>query len=295
MTTTSLGFQGVWLPLVTPFKDQRLDEGSFRRLVDHYAGRVDGFVLAATTGEGLALTRDETRRLVDLTAEGLAARDEATPVVLGLCGASTAAVVDTIGAAQTWPIDSFLVACPHYVRPSQQGLRLHFEAAANATAKRLLIYNIPYRTGVNLANDTLLRLAERSNIVGIKDCCGDPAQSIELIRNRPQGFAVLAGEDAGFLSALRDGADGGVTASAHLDPDGFRDVFHHARQARWRNAEQAWESLARIPDLLFAEPSPAPLKHALWRMGLIDSPELRLPMTPASAALTERLDRLLSA
>lgn len=294
-TTTPIGLQGVWLPLITPFREDRLDEASFRRLVAHYAGRVQGFVLAATTGEGLALTRDETRRLVELTDDVLSAHDDRAPVILGLCGASTAAVVEAVRGADGWPIDGFLIASPHYVRPSQEGLRRHFETLADATDKSLVIYNIPYRTGVNLLNDTLFRLAERPNIVGIKDCCGDPDQSRDLLANRPAGFRVLAGEDAGFLAALRDGADGGITASAHIDPDGFGDLFRLAQENRWRDAEQAWAAIAHIPELLFAEPSPAPLKHALWRMGLIDSPELRLPMTPASLALTTRLDSVLAA
>ena len=287
-------YQGVWLPLVSPFKDGALDEASFRRMVGRYAGHVDGFILAASTGEGLALSRDETRRLAEWTAEELAASGTATPVVIGLCGASTAAVVEGFRAAAAWPANGFLVACPYYVRPTQEGLRLHFEAIAEVTARDILIYNIPYRTGVNLANDTLLRLAERPNIVGVKDCCADPAQSQDLIARKPDGFSVLTGEDAGYLAALRQGADGGVVASAHLRPEAFHDIWSLARAGRWDEAERVWAVLAPIPELLFSEPSPSALKHALWRMGLIDAPDLRLPMTPPSARLAERLEAYLA-
>lgn len=281
---------GVWLPLVTPFRDGCLDEASVRRLVAAYAGRVDGFVLCATTGEALALSADETRRMVELTAEEVDRAGSSARAVLGLCGGSTAGVLRALEAAGDWPQDGFVVTCPYYVRPSQEGLRLHFEAIAGATDADILIYNIPYRTGVNLANDTLLALiAARPNVVGIKECCADHEQSRDLIRRKPAHFAVLTGEDAGFAAALEDGADGGVLASAHLAPERFAAL----RGLSGAALAQAWAPLAAIPNLLFAEPNPAALKYCLWRMGLIASPELRLPMTPASAPLAAHLDALL--
>lgn len=294
MTDPQPRYAGVWLPLVTPFKDGRLDEGSLRRLVRAYAGRVDGFVLCATTGEATALSSDEMRGVVETSKDELAAAGSDARALVGVGGASTAGVVRAVREAEPWGGDGFLVTCPYYVRPSQEGLRLHFEAIADATSADLLIYNIPYRTGVNLANDTLLRIAERTNVVGVKDCCADREQSRDLIRRRPAGFTVLMGDDAGFADALEDGADGGVTASAHLDPEGFVAAQRLAQAGRPGDLPEAWRALAPIPELLFAEPNPGPLKHCLWRMGLIDSPELRLPMTPVSAALGRRLDEALT-
>jgi 4-hydroxy-tetrahydrodipicolinate synthase len=250
-------------------------------------------VLGATTGEGLALSAEEMRRVVTWTAEELEAAGAPTPILIGLAGAVTSMVVQALRAAEAWAGDGFLVTCPHYVRPAQEGLRLHFEAVADSTGKDVLVYNIPYRTGVNLANDTLLRLAERPNIVGVKDCCADPVQTRDLIARKPAGFSVLAGEDAGLDAALRAGADGGVTASAHIDPDGFRNFHRLAAQGRWAEAEVVWDDLAALAKLLFSEPNPAPLKHSLWRMGLIESPELRLPMTPVGDDLALALDRAL--
>ncbi|MES2721826.1 MAG: 4-hydroxy-tetrahydrodipicolinate synthase [Pseudomonadota bacterium] len=287
-------YQGVWLPLVSPFRDGRLDEASVRRMVARYAGHVDGFILAATTGEGMALSRDETRSLADWTSEALAAAGQDTPVLIGLCGAVTANVVEAVSWAQDLPADGFLIACPYYVRPTQEGLRLHFEAVADATARDILVYNIPYRTGVNMSNDTLRGLAERPNIVGVKDCCANAAQSLDLIARKPDGFSVLCGEDAGFLTALRQGADGAVAASAHLRPEMFHILYRLAQDDRWTEAERVWADLAAIPDLLFAEPSPSALKHALWRTGLIDTPDLRLPMTPPSAGLAGRVEAFLA-
>jgi 4-hydroxy-tetrahydrodipicolinate synthase len=294
MTLPHPRYEGVWLPLVSPFKAGALDEASVRRMVTRYAGQVDGFILAATTGEGMALSRDETRRLADWTAEELSASRVSTPVLLGLCGAVTANVVEAVRWAEDLPADGYLVACPYYVRPTQEGLSLHFEAVADATARDIVVYNIPYRTGVNLANDTLLALAERPNIVGVKDCCGDPAQSRDLIARKPEGFSVLCGEDAGFLAALREGADGGVVASAHLRPEVFHILYRLTQDRRWTEAERLWATVAAIPEMLFAEPSPSALKHALWRTGEIDSPELRLPMTPVSAELVARLEACLA-
>lgn len=287
-------YQGVWLPLVSPFKDGALDEASVRRMVARYAGQVDGFILAATTGEGMALSHDETRNLAEWTEEELTAGGASTPVVIGLCGAVTAKVVEAVRAAEDLPADAYLIACPYYVRPTQEGLRLHFEAIADATAREILVYNIPYRTGVNLTNDTLLALAERPNIVGVKDCCADPAQSLDLLARKPAGFSVLTGEDAGYFGGLRQGADGGVVASAHLHPEAFRDIWSLARDGRWDEAERIWAVLAPIPELLFSEPSPSALKHALWRSGVIDAPDLRLPMTPPSTRLAERVEAYLA-
>jgi 4-hydroxy-tetrahydrodipicolinate synthase len=153
-----------------------------------------------------------------------------------------------------------------------------------------MVYNIPYRTGVNLGNETMLRLAERGNIVGVKDCCGDTLQSVELLRKRPRGFAVLTGEDALFYGALVRGSDGGILASAHVHTEAFARVRKYMNAGDQLRASTLWRQLAEIPRLLFSEPSPAPLKHWLWRSGLIASPELRLPMTPVSPALAAALD-----
>jgi 4-hydroxy-tetrahydrodipicolinate synthase len=171
---------------------------------------------------------------------------------------------------------------------------LHFTALADSTARPIMIYNIPYRTGVNLGNETMLRLAERSNIVGVKDCCGDTLQTVELLRKRPPGFAVLTGEDALFYGALVRGCDGGILASAHVHTEAFAKVRQHMLAGDQLRASAQWRQLSDIPRLLFSEPSPSPLKYWLWRAGLIDSPEVRLPMTPITAELAGQLDRRIS-
>ena len=160
MPTNQVSPSGIWLPLITPLRDGRLDETSLRRMIGHYAAQpVDGLILAATTGEGLTLEHEEQERLVAETADSLAAIGRKLPVYLGLSGSNTRHVVRAAEQAAAWPIDGYLIACPYYSRPSQAGLYHHFKTLAGSTEQPILIYNIPYRTGVNLLNETMLRLA----------------------------------------------------------------------------------------------------------------------------------------
>jgi 4-hydroxy-tetrahydrodipicolinate synthase len=281
---------GLWLPLVTPFRDGELDEASLRRLTRHYAALpVNGLVLAATTGESLTLERDELERLV-FTVRDEIGGSKNLPVCLGLSGSNTRSLLDTLGETAAWPIDGYLISCPYYSRPSQRGLQLHFSALADRAAHPLMLYNIPYRTGVNLGNEALLRLAEHPNIAGLKDCSADRDQSLDLLRRRPAGFAVLTGEDAQFHEALIDGADGGILASAHVETETFARIRELVVAGERDAALSHWRSVADLTRLLFSEPSPAPIKYWLWRTGLIDSAELRLPMTQVSAGLAAHLD-----
>jgi 4-hydroxy-tetrahydrodipicolinate synthase len=284
--------QGLWLPLVTPFRDSELDVPSLRRLVRHYAGRpIDGLILAATSGEGLLLSIAEFERLVTLVREELDATGHDLPVCLGLAGAATAKMLDMLDETAAWPIDGYLVSSPYYLRPSQRGLQQHFTALADRAASPIVLYNIPYRSGVNLTNETLLALAEHQNIVGMKDCGADRAASIELLRLRPAGFRVLTGEDALYHDALLDGADGAVLLSAHLETDTFAAVMAHLKMGDRDAAAACWQDVCELTRLLFTEPSPAPAKYWLARTGLIDSAEVRSPMVAVGSELAARLDQ----
>jgi 4-hydroxy-tetrahydrodipicolinate synthase len=278
---------GIWLPLITPFTDGELDAAAVAGLVRHYAASgIDGLIIAATTGEGLTLDPEETERLAAVAAQAAAGR---LPVYLGLCGSDTSRMAKRLAETQSWPVDGYLITCPYYTRPSQEGLRRHFTELASRTGRPIVVYNIPYRTGVNLTNDTLLQLAELGNVVGVKDCCANHAQSFDLLRRRPPGFSVTTGEDALFLNAIAHGADGGILASAHVDPQAFVEMRRAYLAGDPDLALQRWAILAEIVGLLFAEPNPAPVKHWLWLEGLIPSPELRLPMTGVSEQLAEKL------
>ena len=282
---------GLWLPLITPFRDGTLDETSLRRLIRHYAALpIDGLILAATSGEGLTLGMAELEWIVALTRSEMAGAKRYIPICLGLSGSHTRKMCHTLDETAAWPIDGYLISSPYYSRPSQRGLKQHFSALADHASWPIVLYNIPYRTSVNLDNETLLELAEHPNIVGLKDCCADRAQSIDLLRRRPAGFRVLTGEDAQYYEALTDGADGAILLSAHIETETFAAVRTLVKEGNLDAARARWESVADLTKLLFVEPSPAAAKYWLSRTGLIDSAEVRLPMVEVSAQLAARLE-----
>ena len=292
MTDLRTHLHGLWLPLVTPFQGGKLDETSLRRLTRHYSGQaVDGFILGATSGEGMTLRDAELERLVAIVRDEMAAGGRTIPICLGLSGADTSRLKERLDETADWPIEGYLIASPYYVRPSQRGLLAHFEALADHAAWPLALYNIPYRCAVNITNQTMLRLAEHPNIVGLKDCCADRAQSIEFLKMRPAGFRVLTGEDANYFEAISDGADGGIVLSAHVETATFAAVHAEVKRGNHDAAQARWHEVAELTRLLFTEPSPAPAKYWLWRCGLIDSPEVRLPMVEVSSELAAQIDR----
>jgi 4-hydroxy-tetrahydrodipicolinate synthase len=212
------------------------------------------------------------------------------PILLGLSGSNTRRLCGTIEETAHWPIDGYLIASPYYSRPSQRGLLQHFKALADHARVPIVLYNIPYRTAVNLANDTLLELARHPNIIGLKDCCADRNQTLDLLRRRPSGFRVLTGEDAHYFEALDDGADGAILLSAHIETESFAAVLSLAKQGNREAARVRWEAVSDLTRLLFREPSPAPAKYWLFRTGLIDSAEVRLPMVEVSTELAAQID-----
>ena len=283
--------RGLWLPLVTPFCDGVVDEVSLRRLVGHYASLpIDGLILAATSGEGLTLGMAELEWIVAVARETSAESRRYLPICLGLAGSHTRKMCHTLDETAGWPIDGYLISSPYYSRPSQRGLLQHFAALADHASWPIALYNIPYRASVNLETETLLELARHPNIVGIKDCGANRAQSIELLRRRPAGFRVLTGEDALYFEALSDGADGAILLSAHIETATFAAIGRLFREGQTDAARERWESVSELTRLLFAEPSPAPAKYWLARNGLIDSAEVRLPMVEVSSELAARLD-----
>jgi 4-hydroxy-tetrahydrodipicolinate synthase len=282
---------GLWLPLITPFRDGILDEISLRRLLRHYAAEpIDGLILAAASGEGLTLGMAELEWIVTLARSEMAEGKRTIPICLGLSGSHTRKMCHTLDETAAWPIDGYLISSPYYSRPSQRGLLQHFSALADHAAWPVVLYNIPYRSAVTLTNDTLLELAAHPNIVGLKDCGADRAQSIDLLRRRPAGFRVLTGEDALYYEALTDGADGAILLSAHIETATFASVRTLLKEGKPEAARARWESVSNLTGLLFAEPSPAAAKYWLARTGLIECAEVRLPMVEVSDELALRLD-----
>jgi len=282
---------GVWLPVITPFVDGAVDVASYERLLEHYLGTgVRGIFPLGTTGESPTLDDDEIDAIVERTVGVVAGR---VPVFVGIGGNATHRVLQALERVERHRFDGIVSVCPYYNRPSQEGMLAHFTRIAEATDRPILIYNIPYRISVNLANDTLLRLAELPNIVGIKDSSGSLAQSVELLRRRPEGFAVMTGDDGVFYTMLAHGADGGILASAHLATRRFVAIHERMAANDHHAARAMWSRLEPLVPLLFKEANPMPIKHCLWRQGLITSPECRLPLTTVSAGLADELDRAL--
>jgi len=280
--------RGLWLPLITPFNAGAVDFESYDRLIDHYlAFGVDGLFPLGTTGEAPTLDDEEFDEVVARTVARAAGK---VPVFVGVGGNDTRKVTKTLKRLERHRFQGIVSVCPYYNRPSQDGLIQHFKAIAGATDRQVLIYNIPYRTAVNLSNDSMLELAEVPNIVGCKDSSGSIAQSLELLQRKPDDFSVLTGEDALYFTMLANGAEGGILAASHVMTEHVVEV----RDAFARNdivaARRAWSLVAPLVPLLFAEANPMPIKHILWRQGLIASPECRLPLTKISGGLAQRLD-----
>jgi 4-hydroxy-tetrahydrodipicolinate synthase len=276
------------MPLVTPFKDGAVDVASYKKLIEHYIARgVSALFPLGTTGEAPTLDEDETDALVAATVEAAAGR---LPVFAGVGGNDTRKAIKTLRRLERFDFAGIVSVCPYYSRPSQDGMRQHFTAIAEATDRQIVIYNIPYRTSVNLANETLLRLAEQRNIVGVKDSSGSIAQSLELLAMKPDGFSVLTGEDALYFTMMCNGADGGILAAAHLETERFVEVGRLIAANDLVAARALWSTVQGFIPKLFQEANPMPIKHCLWRQGLIASPECRLPLSSISEGLAHDLD-----
>lgn len=280
-------FSGIWIPLITPFHDGEIDFPAVERLVRHLADAgVAGLVVCGSTGEPAALSESEQLALLDAVLQ--TAQDR--PVIMGLAGNNMTQMLDQLARIQQRPIAGVLVAAPYYIRPSQSALVAYFHALADASEVPLIIYNIPYRTGVAIELDTMRDIAKHPRIVALKDCGGDASMTMQLINDGR--LAVLTGEDQQILSTLCLGGSGAITAAAHIRPDLYVRIEQRVAAGELGEARSLFYRLLPLIRLLFEEPNPAPLKAALAMMGWVRD-EVRMPLQPASAALRERLMSLL--
>jgi 4-hydroxy-tetrahydrodipicolinate synthase len=283
---------GVWLPIVTPFIDGAIDFKSYERLLNHYVNQgIHGIIPLGTTGEAPTIEDDEAEAIVDVTVGVV---DGRVPIYIGIGGNATAKVVKALRRLERYAFAGVLSVCPYYNRPSEEGMRQHFARVADCTGRAILVYNIPYRTGVNLSNDAVLALSEIPNIIGIKDSCANTGQSIDLLRRRPSTFSIMTGEDALFYTMLAHRADGGILAAAHFRPEIFLSIYERMKANDHRGAQAAWAKVEAAVPVFFRESNPVPIKYWLWRKGLIQSPECRLPLAKISTSLAKELDSLVS-
>lgn len=279
---------GVWLPIITPFKDNKIDYVSYKKMIDYYAEKgISGFIPLGTTGESPVLSEYEFEEMIENTMEFNNGR---LPVYIGVGGNYTAQVIKKVKIAEYYEIQGILSVCPYYNRPSQEGIYTHFKSIAEETALDIIVYNIPYRTGVNIENETIYKMAEIKNIVGLKDSCGDIKQTMSLLMHPPKDFSILTGEDLLFYTTLALGGQGGILASSHLKTESFVDVYHKMKANDQEGALQIWKQLYDLIPLLFKEPNPAPTKYCLKELGLIESPEVRLPLMEITDTLKAKLN-----
>lgn len=282
---------GVWLPIITPFKEDKIDYKSYKKMIDHYSNTgISGIIPLGTTGEVPVLNDYEFEEMIDKSIEY---NKERLPIYVGVGGNYTAKVIDKVKIAQKYNIQGILSVCPYYNRPNQEGIFNHFKNIAEETDLNIVIYNIPYRTGINIENETVHKLAEFKNIVGLKDACGDIKQTMSLLMNPPKDLSILTGEDIFYFLTLTLGGQGGILASSHLKTELFVDVYNKVKENNIDSAMEIWKHLYEFIPLLFKEPNPAPIKYCLKELGLLDSDEVRLPLTQVSKELADKLNRVI--
>lgn len=279
-------FSGLWIALVTPFKDGAVDHPALAALTARLCAEgVSGFVACGSTGEAAALDKAEQLQVLE-TVLGAA---QGLPVAMGVSGYHQGQVLEQVRALAHYPVAGLLVSAPHYIRPSQEGLLHWFRTLADASAAPLVIYDIPYRTGATLTTETLLALAAHPRIEAIKDCGGHPAKTQALITDGR--LQVLTGEDAQIFHTLAMGGAGAISACAHWQTPRFVELLGLMRLGDLPKARRVWQALQPWVEACFAEPNPAPLKAVLAHAGEMHN-ELRAPMMPASEALAQRLRAL---
>ena len=281
-------FQGIWVPLVTPFHNGAIDFVGLGRLVSHLMEKgIDGIVVCGTTGEAAALSKQEQLAVLDAILEMVPSEK----VVMGLAGNNLTELLHFQNEILTRPVAGLLVPPPYYIRPSQAGLEAFFKVVADASSVPVILYDIPYRTGVAFEQATLLNIAAHERIVAIKDCGGNLANTYALISS---GLVdVLCGEDNQIFNALCLGAKGAIAASAHLYPECFVALYQHIRDNQLVAGRKIFFDLLPLIQSLFIEPNPAPVKTVLAIEGLIRD-ELRAPMQASSEALKEHLHGVLN-
>lgn len=273
--------KGSLVALITPMnQDGSINYEQLRDLIDwHIENGTDGIVAVGTTGESATLPVEEHLAVIEATVKHVNKR---VPVIAGTGANNTVEAIALSKAAEQAGADYTLSVVPYYNKPSQEGIYQHFKAIAEATSIPMIIYNVPGRTVVSMSNDTILRLAEIPNIVGVKEASGNIGNNIELINSVPEGFAVFSGDDPTGLPFMLCGGHGVVTVAANVAPKLFADMCRAALEGDIATARRLNEQLIPIYNTMFCEPSPAAPKWGLSLLGKCE-PHVRLPLV----ALTE--------
>ena len=281
-------FKGTGIALITPFnEDKSIDFVALERIVNHVIeGGADFLVALGTTSEAPTLTTEEKKQVVNTILKTNAKR---LPVLLGMGGNNTQAVIDQIHAQDFTGIDGILSVVPFYNKPNQRGMKAHFEAIADASPVPVVLYNVPGRVGVNLQAATCVELAKHPNIVAVKEASGNLMQIMEILRDKPANFDVISGDDGITQPMMALGAQGviSVAANAYIKP--FAQMMKAMREGRHDEALKLHYRMLRMNQLIFADGNPAGIKCLMSIMGLCKN-VLRLPLVPASEAVQKEIE-----
>lgn len=292
MKSMPKGFKGTGVALVTPFhKDGSINFNCMGDLIDRVIkDGVDYLVVLGTTGESVTLSDDEKTAILGFVVDQAEGK---VPIVLGLGGNNTSEIINSIQSYDFDGVDAILSVSPYYNKPTQKGLYQHYKMIADMSPVPVILYNVPGRTGANISAETTLRLAyEVEAIIGIKEASGDLAQSMDIIKNRPEGFLLISGDDALTLPLIGLGADGVISVVANAFPAEFSGLVKSALAGHMKQARESHYQLIDIINNLFVEGNPAGIKAALEIKGYCES-NLRLPLTQVSRATYNKLSGLI--
>jgi len=283
--------QGVYTALVTPFnKDGSVNEKALRELVDfQIAQGISGLVPVGTTGESPTLTHQEHHRVIEIVIEQTGGR---VPVIAGTGSNSTREAIALTRNAKAAGADYTLQVTPYYNKPSQEGLYRHFTAVAEEVDLPVIIYNIPGRTGKNIENETMFRLAEHPNIVGVKEASGNLAQMMDVIAQTDENFSVLSGDDNLGLPLIAAGGDGIVSVASNLIPRQMEEMVNLLLQGKIAEGRALHYTLLPLFKGMFLDTNPIPVKYAMAKAGHMEE-VFRLPLCPMEEELKVKLDKVL--
>jgi 4-hydroxy-tetrahydrodipicolinate synthase len=287
-------FKGTGVALVTPFDtNQQVDYPSLESLVNHIiSGGANFLVAMGTTSEAATLNSSEKAKVLECIIKTNAKR---VPIVLGMGGNNTMALVEEIKSFNFDGVDAILSVAPYYNKPTQEGLKAHFSAVAEACPLPVILYNVPGRTASNISPSVVLDLAKKyRNVVAVKEASGNMAQIMEIVQHKPKDFLVLSGDDAITLPLVSVGVDGVISVVANVVPQLMSQMLNLANQQKYFEAQKIHYQMLDLTNALFAEGNPAGAKAALQKIGVIESDSLRLPLVPVSNALRSKINELIS-
>ena len=282
-------FKGTGIALITPFKqDYTVDTEALERIVNHVIdGGADFLVALGTTSEAPTLTAAEKKQVVDTILKANAGR---LPVMLGLGGNNTQAVIDAIQAQDFTGIGSILSVVPFYNKPNQRGMKAHFEAIADASPVPVVVYNVPGRVGVNLQAATCVELAKHPNIIAVKEASGNLMQIMEILRDKPADFDVISGDDGITQPLMALGATGVISVAANAYTKPFSQMMNAMKEGHTDEALRLHYAMLRMNQLIFADGSPAGIKCLMSKMGLCHN-VLRLPLVPVTENTQQDIEK----